>query len=583
MRNAILCFALLLSYLSGAAELPPKILAFAERDSALYKAGEKIRFKVWMFQPESKDFRDPQPDKMRIITGEKIHWEIIGDGKLQKKGTLTTTTEPVVIETSLDRPGFVMLKLVWDKKVKNRPLVRWAGAGVEPEKIVSGTGMPADFEVYWQKRISEMRSRKAQITVREAPEMLAEQEKKLAKAYDVRIEDGVINATGVLTVPLYPGRRQMPVIISFGGASWIGARTRVSEAVARNAMIFHMNIHDTKNRVTRKEIGEFRRTPEISAYALKDLQEMDKYRPGKVFLRIVRCLDYLKTRPEWDRKNLIATGPSFGGCQSIVAAALDKDVTLCFPGGPAMCDHLGYKNRQASGWPQLLNWRTYRDKNIRAQAEKNSAYFDAANMARLIKCPTVFAVGFIDTTCHPTSVYAAYNNVPHKNKSIINATRAAHGGSYKRGEPGAFSATNNPLYLEACNGREMLKNGSFRYITGKNNAPYFWDSRQKSKLTVKGDPEKDSTYLEIPANGCAMQSIRNIRKMTGRAVLTGRIRGTGKVTFRLSGNRNGITVDINSGKWQEFKQTIDLSSGEMQTFEITSNRKVDVTKLSLQY
>jgi hypothetical protein len=42
---------------------------------------------------------------------------------------------------------------------------------------------------------------------------------------------------------------------------------------------------------------------------------------------------------------------------------------------------------------------------------KMSGYFDVVNFARSITCPIIFSVGFIDTTCSPSSVYAAYNTI----------------------------------------------------------------------------------------------------------------------------------------------------------------------------
>ena len=41
-----------------------------------------------------------------------------------------------------------------------------------------------------------------------------------------------------------------------------------------------------------------------------------------MYLRVLRALDYMKSRPEWNGKDLIIRGGSLGGIQAIVAAAL---------------------------------------------------------------------------------------------------------------------------------------------------------------------------------------------------------------------------------------------------------------------
>ena len=48
------------------------------------------------------------------------------------------------------------------------------------------------------------------------------------------------------------------------------------------------------------------------------------------------------------------------------------------------------------------------------------------NFAARIHCPTWVTVGFIDKTCAPTSVYAAYNNLGAKEKHIINRPLMGH-------------------------------------------------------------------------------------------------------------------------------------------------------------
>ena len=59
-----------------APEVPPRIIAFAERPSAVYKVGEPIRFKVWMVQPKDKKFMDPELKDVTILPGETLNYEL---------------------------------------------------------------------------------------------------------------------------------------------------------------------------------------------------------------------------------------------------------------------------------------------------------------------------------------------------------------------------------------------------------------------------------------------------------------------------------------------------------------------------
>ena len=52
-------------------------------------------------------------------------------------------------------------------------------------------------------------------------------------------------------------------------------------------------------------------------------------------------------------------------------------------------------------------------------------YYDAMNFASRTRAAGIVTVGFIDTTCPPTSVYAAYNALRGK-KEIFNDPPSTH-------------------------------------------------------------------------------------------------------------------------------------------------------------
>ena len=360
-------------------------------------------------------------------SGKAYPWTIAGDGGLSLTGTWEVASGDLVRKVSLAKPGFVLMSVrTLAEKGKPFKFAR-AGAGVEPEKIRPGAEKPDDFDAYWADQIAKMRALPVKAVVREAPEYLdAKQTAEFGgkvKVYDVRLEDGVYNATGILTVPADATPGSCGALCTFGGASWTGAFTNPRAALDYHAMVFHMNLHDSKNKLTSEENREVRRR--VKGYQYDNLDDREKYYPRKIFLRIVRSLDYVKSRPEWNRRELAARGPSMGGCQTIVAAALDKDVTVCAPGAPAMCDHTGYRADHICGYPDVLSH--YRgDPEKFAKAERNSAYFDVVNFARNVKCEVCFGVGFVDVTCPPTSVYAAFNSMPSERKTIHNAVLSGH-------------------------------------------------------------------------------------------------------------------------------------------------------------
>jgi cephalosporin-C deacetylase-like acetyl esterase len=160
----------------------------------------------------------------------------------------------------------------------------------------------------------------------------------------------------------------------------------------------------------------------LSGYQLFGRESREETYFLNMFLRMLRAIDFLTSQPEWDGKTLVVYGASQGGYQAITAAALDARVSYFVAGVPAGCDHSGMMANRISGWPK---WVTVVNGKPDEKMLQAARYFDAMNFATRIQVPGFVTVGFIDTTCPPTSVYAAYNNL-HGPKEIYNDVGARH-------------------------------------------------------------------------------------------------------------------------------------------------------------
>jgi cephalosporin-C deacetylase-like acetyl esterase len=142
-----------------------------------------------------------------------------------------------------------------------------------------------------------------------------------------------------------------------------------------------------------------------------------------MMLRLIRGIDVLTSQPEWDGKHVVVSGASQGGYQAIAAAGLDARVTFFAAGVPAGCDHSGMLVNRIAGWPKIVPMVDGKPDNSVVEAFR---YLDCMNFATRTKAAgAYFTVGFIDTTCPPTSIYATYNqlNIP---KEIYNDIPSGH-------------------------------------------------------------------------------------------------------------------------------------------------------------
>ncbi|MBQ7208805.1 MAG: acetylxylan esterase [Lentisphaeria bacterium] len=404
-----------------------KLAAECTRESALFKAGEEITFRTTLTK------EDGSPE-----CGREVQYILKGDGGFLRKGKFTSAEKPQELTARLDRPGFVLLTVT--AKGEKKTLRTWAGAGVDPEQIQPGTPDTPDFDDFWQGELKALRARKIEAKLEPVADPRIRFGVKVCK---VQLDNGELRANGYLLIPPDAKPKKLPLTIMFNGASAIGASYAAIDSMTAQykTLVFVMNLHDTPVDIPRKDWQKWRQSDEIRDYMYRDTGDPKKYYIFKIFSRVVLSLEYLKTRPEWNGRTIIARGGSLGGAQALAAAYFEPKTVLCIANAPALSDHFGADRNQNPGWPDLFE-RLKKDPEALAAARKTMRYFDTVNFARRIKCQVAMSTGFIDTVCPPTTGYAVYNTLPGK-KSIVNVTLGTHGLSLKKGEPSVFSCGGN--------------------------------------------------------------------------------------------------------------------------------------------
>ncbi len=390
-----------------------KLTGSTDKSALSYKRGETMVFTV------KADLGGQSAD------GLFIRWNRQGDDGKTFSGK-SPAGEPAVVKTSMDKPGFVSVnftlvdkngKAVIAQSAKKRKsqVAFYAGAGVEVETLTD-CGEPADFDAFWAKQ----KARLAKVP------FAGKVESKLVKStpegdiYAVSIPcAGPRPATGFLTVPKNAGAKSLPAVLLVSGYG--SNPQRAPGSVVPRRITFALNAHGQKLLQPDgyyKKFFESIRTPKYS-YAFNPEENKD---PEKAFfngmvLRVLRALEYLKSRPEWDGKNLIVQGGSQGGLQTMWAAALDQNVTVAKPSITWCCDLAGQskKGRLHGGW--------------RIQYDPALDYYDPVFMAKRIRTATVeiTRAGLGDYTCPPSGLAISYRNLATPRKSIRWVQGSNHG------------------------------------------------------------------------------------------------------------------------------------------------------------
>ena len=320
------------------------------------------------------------------------------------------------------------------------------GAMVDPLEITESAPEPKDFDAFWKAQRELLDKIPVEAERVEVP--VPKKYKDNVVCYDVKVKcAGPAPVSGYLTMPQNAKKGSLPATVSFHGAGVRSAYKNLKGGSSRIA--FDVNAHGILNGQP-KEYYDNLNKGVLRGYRTQGKENRDTVYFKDMFLRVMRALDYVKSLPEWDGKTLVVHGGSQGGAQAIVAAALDPQVTFCNAGVPALGDHAGRLAGRRPGWPCYVNKKNLNDADLEViDAVK---YYDHVYFAKRIRCETYFYTGFVDFVCAPTSVYAAYNNLP---KNIVKHIQTTPTGGH--GAPGGLAYKRMNEFIQNAIKRNSVK------------------------------------------------------------------------------------------------------------------------------
>ncbi len=389
MKKSLLCSTALLVSTLGlwAGEL--NLRGTTDKEAALYQAGEKITFFVQLL------------DDSTPVAGKKLRWKRTGDdGKEESGEAVSSAAEPLKLTTSLNQPGFVRIQVsAFDENDQplmskidagnNKPVEFSGGAGVEVAKLES-VEEPADFDAFWAKQ----KARLAQVPLKFTLAKVESQNPEF-DVFDVKVDcAGGKPVSGYLSKPKNAAPKSLIAQFGLMGYGWDPAKPHCAQGV----VFFNINAHGMENG---KEPAYYEALKDgaLKGYGFKNDENSNPettYFNG-MFLRLIRAMEFLKTQPEWNGKELQVMGGSQGGFQAIAAASLDQSVSECTVFIPWCCDLGGVTKGRLGGW--------------RPDYVAALDYYDPVNMAKRIHCKTSIIAGLGDYTCPPSGICVLYNHL----------------------------------------------------------------------------------------------------------------------------------------------------------------------------
>lgn len=370
-----------------------------------------------------------------------LDWKRSDDFGKVEKGRIALEGMPFTYKTKLDRPGFVRLEAYVVDKGGRRYVKKFMGDATTPEgkramneferskKAVffdGGAGAavdalrtkpePADFDAFWARQFKRL----DRVPMKADLVPVACSNPK-AKIFAVRIDcAGLRPVTGYLSCPTAVDEgKTFPARLETHGYSGDGCGHGTPSWARDNEIVLNINAHGLKlvefgateadTKALRWEVRSHDQT-----YAFDAKQNADPevaYFNGMV-LRVKRALQYLKTVKGWNGRELIASGGSQGGLQTIWAAACGEGVTRAESGITWCCDmamnNVRREGKISTDW-WYIPWT------------ESMGYYDAAVFAKRIpkSCFTVVTrAGLGDYCCPPTGLAKLWNNLSCPRKIV---------------------------------------------------------------------------------------------------------------------------------------------------------------------
>lgn len=368
---------------------PLTLKAVTDRAEAIYQAGETVTFQI-----ESSD-----------VTLPKVTALLSEDGwKPQAPQSVSLTEGKGHLSVKVTKPGFTLLRVTAGQAAA------MAAAACDPTQIKPSLPIPEDFDTFWSRQKAALAKVPLKFTL--SPTSIATLN---IEAFDAQIDCLGAPVSGYFGRPKSAKAKSLPAILFVHGAG-VGSSSLGSTNWAEREggmLALDINAHGLPNG---KPASFYQ---DQGAGALKDYRYVGRSDREKnyfkgMFLRLVRAIDFLTAQPEWDGKTVIVYGSSQGGFQAFAAGALDGRVSFICAGVPAGCDHSGTVVDRINGWPKLVSLTDGKPNEAELQTAR---YFDNVNFAQRCQAKgAAVTIGFIDTTCPPTSVYAAFNalSIPKK-------------------------------------------------------------------------------------------------------------------------------------------------------------------------
>ncbi|MYV99296.1 acetylxylan esterase [Streptomyces sp. SID3343] len=303
---------------------------------------------------------------------------------------------------------------------------------------------PADFDAFWSAALAEADRLDADAVFTREECGLTE-----VTVYDVAFSGcGGQRVRGWLVLPAHRDG-PLPCVVEFPGYG--GGRGLPHEQLLYAAAGFAHLVMDVRGQGSVWRAGATGDDspagggPQHPGFMTRGIADPADYYYRRVFVDAVRAVAAARSHPAVDPGRVAVAGESQGGGLSLAVAGLVPDLAAVLPDVPFLCDlRRGAEVASTGPYREIAGYLAVHRGHVDA-VFRTLSYFDAVNHAARATAPALFSAALMDTTCPPSTIFAAYHHYAAEKRMEVYPYNDHEGG-------GAFQAAIRLRYLRAVLG-----------------------------------------------------------------------------------------------------------------------------------
>ena len=279
----------------------------------------------------------------------------------------------------------------------------------ELQKYRPARSEPTDFDAFWARTLIEARAFPI-----DARFELVETGMTLVDTYDVTFNGyGGQPIKGWLLLP-HTCSGQLPCVVEYTGYG--GGRGHPHDWMlfpSAGYACFAMDVRGQGSSWRTGHTADYEPQgagPNYPGFMTRGVQSPETYYYRRLFTDVARSIEAIRTHVAVDKKRIAVNGGSQGGGMALAAAGLVPDLSAVMTDVPFLC-HFRRAVTLVDTDPYYEIGRYLSQNRDHMEMVLNTLdYFDCVNHSARTNAPALFSVGLMDTTCPPSTVYAAYNH-----------------------------------------------------------------------------------------------------------------------------------------------------------------------------